>query len=176
MTHEEVDRLEIQLDTKRFQPCGFKHVGNEPCHLLGLLRNTSERCAAIRLGQHPLAQHRCVSSNDPQRTAQLVSGDIQKLALEAFEPAAALGLLLEVDSCHRLADPMADEAREPKPDFPPVIVKRLPAGQLQQPDHCAVGVNRDEDLISPGCDLPGCDRTLKIRPACQAIRTGDRSL
>ena len=103
-------------------------------HLLGLLRDASQRRGAIRLGKHSLAEHRCIAPDDPERAAQLVRGDIQKLALEAFEATTAFGLLLELVDRRGLADPKPHEAGEPDPDVPIVVVEIVaPPSSISSP-------------------------------------------
>ena len=166
---EEIHRLELELETERFETRRLQHVGDEPGHLLCLLGDPGQGRRPIRFREHPLTQHGCVAPDDPQRAAQLMGGDVEKVAFETFEPAAALGLLLEVVNRRRLADPESHETGEPEPDVALVISDALPTAEEQQPHDLGSGRDRDHDLSGGFGDFAGRDRPLEAGVICEAV-------
>lgn len=85
----------MRLDDQRaiFEPCRLDHLLDQGVHLEDLGHH--DRCGFaarfVELSEQPALQHRCISADDRQWSAELVGCKVQELALVLLDGGDALG-------------------------------------------------------------------------------------
>jgi hypothetical protein len=130
------------VEPHRLEARRLEHLGDEASHLLRFFSDTGQRAGSLVLGEHPLAQHRGVAPDDCERASQLVSGNIEELALEPFEPAAALGFELEIGDDRAVGHTGAEDACERHEHLGLAGVEGSRAMDHQHPDNRTVCQHR----------------------------------